>query len=83
MRITNIALFFSLSFISISLSANGNITNDSFNAAKKKLERNIYYDNRETIYCGAKFDAKKNIEAPQGFVTTTHLKRSNKVEREQ
>jgi deoxyribonuclease-1 len=75
-----IILSFILLLISFPSFAEGNDTNDSFNKAKKMLERNVYYDNRETIYCGAKFDAKKNIEAPQGFVTTTYLKRSKKVE---
>ncbi|MGE6568157.1 endonuclease [Shewanella vesiculosa] len=75
-----IAFYFSLSLISFSSLADGNITNDSFNKAKKMLEKHVYHDNRLTIYCGAKFDAKKNIEMPAGFVTTTHLKRSKKVE---
>jgi deoxyribonuclease-1 len=76
-KITLSVILFLISFPSL---ADGNDTNDSFNKAKKMLERDVYHDNRETIYCGAKFDAKKNIEAPQGFVTTTHLKRSKKVE---
>ena len=63
-----------------SVASAGNTSNDSFNKAKKMLEREIYHDHRVTIYCGAKFDAKKNIEPPKGFATTTHLKRSKKVE---
>jgi deoxyribonuclease-1 len=68
---------FAFSFASI---AAGNTSNDSFSKAKKLLERQVYQDHRVTLYCGAKFDARKNIEAPAGFVTTTHLKRAKKVE---
>ena len=50
------------------------------NKAKKILERQVYQDHRLTLYCEAKFDAKMNLEAPVGFVTTTHLKRAKKIE---
>ena len=46
-----------------------NESNQSFNKAKKMLERQVYQDHRETIYCGASFDAKKNISPPPGFNT--------------
>jgi deoxyribonuclease I len=60
--------------------AEGNTFNDSFNKAKKMLEQEIYQDHRVTLYCLAKFDSKKNIETPVGFVTRTHVKRAKKVE---
>lgn len=60
--------------------AAGNTTNDSFNKAKKMLERQVYMDHRQTIYCGAAFDESKRIELPQGFVTEKHQKRALKVE---
>lgn len=47
----------------IALSA-GNTTNDSFNKAKKMLEREVYFDHRITIYCGAEFDEKKKVVLP-------------------
>lgn len=47
----------------------GNTTNDSFNRAKKMLEREVYFDHRITIYCGAAFDEKNNVVLPQGFET--------------
>lgn len=28
------------------------------------LERQVYYDHRETIYCGVKFDAQKHVALP-------------------
>lgn len=58
----------------------GNSTNQSFNKAKKMLERQVYLDHRETIYCGASFDAKKNITPPTGFSTTKYVKRAKRVE---
>jgi deoxyribonuclease-1 len=80
MTIAKIAFSLTLLVFSFASVAGGNTSNDSFNKAKKMLERQVYQDHRETLYCGAKFDAKKNIEAPVGFVTTTHLKRAKKVE---
>nr|WP_321466394.1 endonuclease [uncultured Desulfobulbus sp.] len=58
----------------------GNTTIDSFSNAKKILQYQIYPDHRITVYCGAEFDAKKNVSLPPGFVTTKHVKRSEMVE---
>ncbi|QUM78815.1 endonuclease (plasmid) [Moritella sp. 24] len=60
--------------------AAGNETNQSFSKAKKKLERSVYQDHRETIYCAAAFDRKKNVAAPTGFKTEKHKKRSKRIE---
>lgn len=60
--------------------AAGNTTNDSFNQAKRMLERQVYYDHRVTIYCGVKFDAQKHVALPTGFSTPVHEKRATKVE---
>ncbi|MPY24353.1 endonuclease [Shewanella sp. YLB-07] len=57
-----------------------NESNPSFNKAKKMLERQVYQDHRETVYCGASFDANKNITPPIGFTTTKHVKRAKRVE---
>lgn len=45
--------------------AAGNEWNDSFSKAKKTLERQVYYDHRITLYCGAAFDEKKNVTLPE------------------
>ncbi len=45
----------------------GNTRIQSFNDAKKILEREVVYDQRITIYCRARFDKHKNIELPAGF----------------
>jgi len=60
--------------------ANGNTTNDSFNRAKKILEREVYYDHRVTVYCGYEYDEDKRICLPDGFTTSAHQKRALKVE---
>lgn len=58
----------------------GNTTNDSFNQAKKMLERQVYPDHRVTFYCRAPFDAKKQITLPEGFTTPKHEKRAHRIE---
>ena len=60
--------------------AAGNEWNDSFSKAKKTLERQVYYDHRITLYCGAAFDEKKNVTLPEGFTAAKHGKRAGKVE---
>ncbi|WP_065204259.1 endonuclease [Shewanella woodyi] len=80
MTLTRFAIPFILLAFSSSTIAAGNTSNDSFNKAKKMLEREVYQDHRVTIYCGAKFDAKKYVQAPEGFETKTHLKRAKKIE---
>ena len=57
----------------------GNETNDSFSQAKKYLKQ-IYADHRETVYCGAKFNADNTVILPEGFVTKKHKKRSKRIE---
>lgn len=61
-------------------SANGNTSNQSFNKAKKILEREVYPENRVTFYCQAKFDANKNVIWPEGFSSGTYQSRAKRVE---
>ncbi|MTI62531.1 endonuclease [Methylophaga sp.] len=53
---------------------------DSFSKAKKLMMERVYFDHRETLYCGAKFDAKKDIALPTGFHTDKYIKRSKRLE---
>lgn len=64
--------------------ANGNETIDSFYQAKKLMMEQFYAypENRVTVYCGAKFDAYKNISLPSGFTTSVYDKRSKRAEAE-
>ena len=57
-----------------------NETNQSFSKAKKMLEREVYNNHRETIYCGADFDSKKFITPPEGFESVKYKKRAKKIE---
>ena len=62
--------------------ADGNTTYQSFNKAKKTLMKSVYAEeaNRQTIYCAATFDIKKNVTPPDGFTSKTHVKRSKRIE---
>ena len=62
--------------------ADGNTTYQSFNKAKKTLMKSVYAEeaNRQTIYCAATFDIKKNVTPPAGFTSKTHVKRSKRIE---
>jgi deoxyribonuclease-1 len=64
----------------LALANTGNQSITSFNKAKKHLEREVYFDNRVSLYCEAVFDEEKNITFPAGFTTTKYLKRAKKVE---
>lgn len=60
--------------------ASGNVINDSFNSAKKILERQVYYGHHVTIYCGAKFDPEKRLTLPMGFSAPAHENRATQIE---
>lgn len=62
------------------LMAAGNTEIESFTKAKRLLEREVYFDHRVTLYCGAAFDARKNVTLPEGFTTPQHAKRARRVE---
>ncbi len=66
--------------VTVAAAAGGNRRIDSFAEAKKLLEQNVYYDHRETFYCRAVFDSKKNVTLPSGFVVKKHENRARKVE---
>jgi deoxyribonuclease-1 len=66
--------------ISVTSLAGGNESITSFSKAKKLLQKKVYHDHRETIYCGAEFDAKKNVIPPAGFITAKHKKRAKRIE---
>ena len=58
----------------------GNTTNQSFNSAKRMLERDVYFDHRETLYCWAAFDARKNVTPPVGFKSDRYQGRARRIE---
>ena len=66
-----------LAFAAGLAAAAGNTQIESFNQAKKTLEREVYQDHRITFYCQAPFDSRKNITLPAGFTTPKHEKRAS------
>ena len=66
--------------VSASTTDSGNKINDSFQNAKKWLEKDVYYDHRETVYCGAEFNAEKRVKLPEGFTTEKYQSRADRVE---
>lgn len=79
-RITPILVAVAVLVSAATAVAQGNSSNDSFNKAKKMLERQVYTEHRVTFYCGANFDAQKNVSLPTGFSTPSHEARAKKVE---
>jgi deoxyribonuclease-1 len=76
-----------LSTASSIISANdlqpGNTTNDSFNKAKKTLERVIYkeQEHRIDIYCGCKYDEKKEVDFNScGYTPQKDNNRAHRIE---
>jgi len=64
-----------------SVFSSGNTTNDSFNKAKKMLEKKVYSQlERKTIYCSATFDESKFIVDKNGFFSNKYKKRAKKIE---
>ena len=57
-----------------------NESNTSFNKAKKMLEREVYSNHRQTLYCDASFDKNKFVTPSAGFKTDKYVKRAKKIE---
>jgi len=57
-----------------------NIWNDSFNKAKKILEREVYQDHRITFYCECPFDDHKNVQSCRNYTPVKKGKRSTRIE---
>ncbi|NDY74663.1 endonuclease I [Desulfobacter hydrogenophilus] len=82
MRILKAILFLSLILFPALSIAGGNTTNDSFNKAKKRLLNQVYYDHRETFYCGCPFTMKKKVglQADKFSPSTKYRKRADRIE---
>ena len=68
--------------ISVFAYAGGNTTNDSFSKAKKLLLNQVYYDHRETFYCGCPFTMKKKVifQKDQFSPAVKYRKRADRIE---
>ena len=58
----------------------GNTWNDSFNKAKKTLEKQVYFDHRITFYCGCPFGADKKVLPCDKYTPKMDGKRARRVE---
>ena len=72
----NLILFPALSL------AGGNTSNDSFSKAKKRLLNQVYYDHRETFYCGCPYTADKKVvfQKDKFSPAVKHRKRADRIE---
>ncbi|HIF9337726.1 endonuclease [Photobacterium damselae] len=83
-----IGIIASLAIVSTSANAfpsiAGNTQNQSFSKAKKIMQREIYTTPflMQTLYCHAKFNDKKQVEIPQGFINAAWKKRAHRWEAE-
>lgn len=58
----------------------GNTREDSFQGAKRTLERSVYHDHRITLYCQAPYAEDGTVRLPEGFSTTKHQVRAARIE---
>ncbi|MDQ7834201.1 MAG: endonuclease [Humidesulfovibrio sp.] len=58
----------------------GNTREDSFQGAKRTLERLVYSDHRITFYCQAPFGEDGAVSLPPGFTTPKHRERARRIE---
>ena len=81
MRILKAIICLNLILLPAIVLAGGNTTNDSFNKAKRRLLKQVYYDHRETFYCGCPFTMDKKIIPSDKFSPDTkHSGRAVRVE---
>ena len=71
MRVLKAIICLTLILIPALSLAGGNTTNDSFNKAKGRLLKQVYYDHRETFYCGCPFTMDKKIIPSNKFSPDT------------
>ncbi|MBU1014771.1 MAG: endonuclease [Bacteroidetes bacterium] len=60
--------------------AGGNINNDSFSKSKKILLEKVYFDHRETFYCGCIFNKDKSIIPSDKYTSKRSNKRAQRIE---
>lgn len=58
----------------------GNTREDSFQAAKRALDKRVYYDHRVTLYCRAGYDKNGAVILPEGFRAPKHQARAARIE---
>ena len=74
------SIYIFIFFLFSSLVFAQNQSNQSFNKAKKLLEKKVFNKNKITIYCNASFTSLKNVIPPKGFKSDKYKKRSRRIE---
>ncbi len=54
----------------------------SYPASRKLMYSDVFYDHRETLYCGAEYDVNREVTLPEGFVIYSHASRAKRAETE-
>lgn len=60
--------------------AGGNIKNQSFSKAKKLLLKKVYFDHKETFYCGCPFNPDKSLIPSDKYTAKRPSRRSQRIE---
>jgi deoxyribonuclease-1 len=76
----SVILYLTVSFLSVSPAQSQNTRIDSFNEAKKILLHQIYYDHRQTFYCGCDFTPDKEVTLTNGYVPKKKGERAKRIE---
>ena len=53
-----------------------------YSVSRKLMYSEVFYDHRETLYCGASYDDHREVTLPDGFIIHSHAKRANRAETE-
>ena len=53
-----------------------------YSVSRKLRYSDVFFDHRETLYCGAPYDEHREVTLPEGFVISSHAKRANRAETE-
>lgn len=73
-------LFGLLLFPALASAAGGNITNESFEVAKRQLLGDVYRDAPRTLYCRFPFTPDKKVKTPPGWRVKYYKNRENRLE---
>ncbi len=53
-----------------------------YSVSRKLMYSDVFFDHRETLYCGAAYDVHREVKLPDGFVIHSHASRANRAETE-
>ncbi len=53
-----------------------------YSVSRRLMYSEVFYDHRETLYCAASYDERREVSLPDGFVVSSHAKRAHRAETE-